>query len=112
MYRLIAQKEITMEIYDYCKSVNTELTQWKERLFNVISHIDHLPTGDKQRMYEEVNGLHIIMSELEERIERLRTECPTEWQPAEEETIFKVSELSGNRFSDTSGVHFDYDFGG
>lgn len=67
-----------MEISDYCKSVNIELTMWKARLYDVISKIDHLPTGDKQRMYEEVNGLHIMMAELEDRIEKLQTESPTE----------------------------------
>jgi hypothetical protein len=100
-----------MEIYDYCKSVNMELTMWKARLYDVISKIEHLPTHDKQRMYEEVNGLHIIMSELEDRIERLRTECPTEWKPAQEEIKVKLSGLS-NRYNDAAGVLFDYDFGG
>jgi len=100
-----------MEIYDYCKSVNMELTVWKARLYDVISKIDHLPTGDKQRMFEEVNGLHIIMAELEERIERLRTECPTEWKPVQAEITNKLSGLS-SRYNDTAGVLFDYDFGG
>lgn len=100
-----------MEIYDYCKNVNMELTVWKARLYDVISKIDHLPTGDKQRMYEEVNGLHIIMSELEERIEKLRTECPVEWKPTREEINVRLSGLS-NRYNDATGVFFDYDFGG
>jgi len=100
-----------MEIYDYCKSVNMELTVWKARLYDVISKIEHLPTGDKQRMYEEVNGLHIIMAELEERIENLRTECPTEWKPTQQEISNKLSGLS-SRYNDTAGVLFDYDFGG
>jgi hypothetical protein len=100
-----------MEIYDYCKSVNMELTVWKARLYDVISKIDHLPTGHKQRMYEEVNGLHIIMAELDERIEKLRTECPTEWKPAQDEIRGKFSGLS-NKYNDTAGVLFDYDFGG
>lgn len=100
-----------MEIYDYCKNVNMELTIWKARLHDAISKIDHLPTGAKQRMYEEVNGLHIIMAELDERIEKLRTECPTEWKPAQDETGEKFSEMS-SKYSDTAGVRFDYDFGG
>jgi hypothetical protein len=100
-----------MEIHDYCKSVNTELSIWKARLYSVISKIDQLPTGDKQRIYEEVNGLHIIMSELEDRIENLRTACPTEWKPAEDEVANKVSGLN-SRFNDTAGIRFDYEFGG
>jgi hypothetical protein len=77
----------------------------------VISKIEHLPSGDKQRMYEEVNGLHIIMAELEERINKLRTECPTEWKPAQEKVSGKFTDPE-NRHNDTVGVHFDYDFGG
>jgi hypothetical protein len=100
-----------MQIYDYCKSVDTELTMWKNRLYSVISRIDHLPTGDKQRMYEEVNGLHIVMSELEDRIENLRTACPTEWKPAENEVANQLPGQS-SRFNDTAGVLFDYEFGG
>ncbi len=100
-----------MEINDYCKGVNSELTGWRTRLYDVISKIEHLPTGDKQRMYEEVNGLHIIMAELEERIERLRTECPTEWRPDETKVSHNVKGLS-SRYNDTTGIYFDYAFGG
>jgi hypothetical protein len=88
-----------------------ELTLWKARLYDVISKIDRLSTGKKQRMYEEVNGLHIVMSDLDERIEKLRHECPTEWRPVQEDIGVKLSELR-NRYNDTAGVLFDYDFGG
>lgn len=100
-----------MEIYDYCKSVNMELTVWKARLYDVISKMDRLPSGDKQRMHDDVCGLHIIMAELDERIETLRTECPTEWKPVKEEISNKLTGLS-SRYNDTAGLFFDYDFGG
>lgn len=100
-----------MEIKDYCRNVDMELNVWKAKLYDVISKMDHLPTANKQRMYEEVNGLHILMAELEERIEKLRSECPTEWSPDQEDIKVKFSEL-GSRYNDTAGVLFDYDFGG
>lgn len=100
-----------MELSDYCKGVDIELTMWKAKLYDVMAQMDRLPTGNKQRMYEEVNGLHILMSELEERIEKLRRECPTEWKPDQEEIRTKFSEL-GVKYNDTAGVLFDYDFGG
>jgi len=106
-----AIKEDPMEIKDYCKGVDMELTLWKAKLYDVISQIERLPTGSKQRMYEEVNGLHIVMAELEERIEKLRKECPTEWQPQQEDIKMKISELN-TRYNDTAGVLFDYDYGG
>lgn len=100
-----------MEIKDYCKGVDMELTLWKARLYDVISKIDRLPTGNKQRMYEEVNGLHMVMADLDERIEKLRKECPTEWKPEKEDIRVRLSALS-SRYNDTAGVLFDYDIGG
>lgn len=100
-----------MEINDYCKGVNTELMGWKTRLHDVISKIEHLPTGDKQRMYEEVNGLYIFMAELEERIERLQCECSTEWRTDPTKVSYNVKGLS-SRYNGNTGIHFDYDFGG
>jgi hypothetical protein len=104
-------KEIVMEIYDYCKNVDMELTVWKAKLYDVISKIDRLPTGSKQRMYEEINGLHIVMTELDDRIKKLRTECPVEWRPAQEDINVRLSGLS-SRYNDAAGVLFDYEFGG
>jgi len=100
-----------MEIKDYCRNVDIELNAWKAKLYNSIRQMDRLPTGDKQRMYEQVNGLHIIMTELEDRIDQLRTACPTEWNPAREEISGKLSDL-GIKYETTSKALFDYEFGG
>lgn len=70
-----------MNVLDYCKGIEMELIAWKAKLYDVTRRIDRLPSGDKQRMLGSVEDLHIVLSELEERIERLRTECPSEWSP-------------------------------
>jgi hypothetical protein len=103
--------EVVMEVKDYCKNVDMELTVWKAKLYDVISKIEKLPTSDKQRMLEEVNGLHIVMTELDERIDKLRTECPIAWKPEKEEIQGKFSELT-TKYNSAAGVLFDYDFGG
>jgi hypothetical protein len=51
------------------------------------------------------------MAELDERIERLRKECPIAWNPEEKEIRSKFSELN-TKYNDTAGVLFDYDIGG
>jgi hypothetical protein len=68
-----------MEVKDYCKNMDMELTLWKAKLYDVMSKMDRLPTGDKQRMYEQVNGLHIVMADLDE-IENADG-VPIEWKP-------------------------------
>ena len=92
-----------MNVKDYCKNVEMELTVWKAKLYDVVSKIDALPTRQKERMYENVNGLHIVMSELDDRIEALRTQCPTEWTPEREEIESRLDDLSA-RYDETADV--------
>ena len=100
-----------MNVTDYCKNLDIELTGWKAKLYNVMRQMDKLPTGDKQRMYEKVNGLHIIMTELDDRLDNLRTSCPTEWNPVRQEIKGKMADL-GDRYAETEGSLFDYGVGG
>lgn len=100
-----------MDVKDYCKNMEMELTLWKAKLYDVVSKMDKLPSGDKQRMYENVNGLHILMTELDDRVDGLRSSCPTEWSPEREEIQVKLKDLSA-RYKETANVLFDYDFGG
>ena len=82
-----------MNVKDYCKNVDIELNAWRAKLYNVMRQMDDLPTGDKQRVSEQVNGLHIIVNELDERIDQLRTNCPTEWAPEKSEIKSKITDL-------------------
>lgn len=100
-----------MEVRDYCNNVGMELTMWKAKLYDVINKMDRLPTGQKENMYENINGLHILMTELDDRLDELRTRCPTEWSPQREEIKIKLNNLS-SRYNDAAHVLFDYEFGG
>ena len=70
-----------MEIKDYCTNVTAELTGWKDKVEGVVRKLDHASTGDKERVVAEVNELHIIADELNDRIEGLTRACMTSWQP-------------------------------
>ena len=100
-----------MNVSDYCKNVEMELTGWKAKLYNVMRQMDSLPTGDKQKMYEKVNGIHILVEELDDRIEELRKSCPTEWQPVRQEMKGKIADL-GHKYEEAETAMFDYDIGG
>ena len=82
-----------MDVKDYCKNVDIELNAWRAKLYNVMRQMDNLPAGDKQRINEQVNGIHLIMNELDERIDQLRTKCPTEWGPEKSEIKGKITEM-------------------
>jgi len=74
-----------MDVLDYCKGMEMELTAWKAKLYDLTRKVDKLPSGDKQRMLASVEDLHILVTEFEDRIGKLRTECPSEWSPQKNE---------------------------
>jgi hypothetical protein len=77
----------------YCDSVVTELGAWKAKIYDVVRRVDKLPSGDKAKMVDQVNDLHIFIDELEERIDRLRRECPIDWKPDQVELETKMTHL-------------------
>jgi len=94
---------MAMELKDYCRNVNAELIGWKAKLYDIVRKMDNLSTGDKEKVYGEINGLHILMTELEDRIEQLQTQCPTEWSPQREEISAKIGRL-GSRYNEFQKV--------
>ena len=75
-------KEIDMEdVKSYCDNVVSELGVWKGKIDEVVSRIDRVSSGDKAKIGDQVNDLHMFMGELESRIDTLKTECPTGWKP-------------------------------
>jgi len=70
-----------MRVEDYCKGVAIELSGWKAKMYDVVRKLDKVPSGDKQKVVPMVNELHMILEELDDRVERLRRECPTQWEP-------------------------------
>jgi rubrerythrin len=93
IFRQSAKKEGAMEIEDYCRNVQEELTGWKAKVYDVMRRLDRADTGDKGNIVSQVNDLHIIVEELDQRISDLEKECPTEWQLDREEIQNKLQTL-------------------
>lgn len=95
----------------YCSSVARELEMWSERLHKLSSEIDRIPSIDKYKLQPQIDGLHIIMTELDDRLCELLESCP-----AVEEGVPTMEEGSGRgvkqSFTRDRNEMFDYDFGG
>jgi hypothetical protein len=74
-----------MEIKDYCKGVESELTSWKAKLYDINRKIEKLPGHAKDKVLGNIGDLNNLLTEMEDRIEKLRNECPTEWSPVKKE---------------------------
>jgi hypothetical protein len=74
-----------MEVKDYCKGVESELTSWKAKLYDINRKIEKLPGNAKDKVLGNIGDLNNLLTEMEDRIEKLRNECPTEWSPIKKE---------------------------
>jgi len=84
---------VLMEVKSYCDSLVIELTGWKAKVYDIVRKLDKISSGDKQKVVPQVAELHMIIEELDDRIDRLKRECPIEWHPEKIELESKVAKL-------------------
>lgn len=84
-----------MDVMDYCKSMETEMTAWKAKLYDTMRKIDKLGSADKERLLPNIEDLHILLEEMEVRVGQLKNECPTEWSPDKKEIDNGVVNMRG-----------------
>ena len=89
------------DVNNYCDNVVAELSVWKAKVYDVVRRIDKVSSGDKAKLGNQVNDLHMFIEELENRIDRLRRECPTDWKSDQIEMETKFTQLK--RSYDTVG---------
>lgn len=70
-----------MELKDYCRNVEMELTVWKAKMYDLTQKFDALPSVHKEKILGNVGDLHNLLTEINDRVDQLRNECPTEWSP-------------------------------
>ena len=74
-----------MDVKDYCKSMETEMTAWKAKLYDVMRKVDKLGSAEKEGILANVTDLNMLLEEMSARVERLKTECPSDWSPMKSE---------------------------
>ena len=82
-----------MELQNYCDNMSNELNAWRNKVSDVVRRFDQSSCGDKAKVVPQVNELHMIIEELDDRISKLRTECPTEWEPEKFEFEGRIAHM-------------------
>ena len=82
-----------MDVRDYCDSLLTELTGWKAKMYDVMRKLEKVPSGEKENLLPYLNDFNIIFEELDNRIGKLRTECPISWEPDKLEVDGKLGQI-------------------
>ena len=98
-------------VHGYCDNVVSELNIWKARIYDVVRKIDKASSGEKAKLLNQINDLHMFVDEIENRIGRLRTECPADWSADQKEMETKFGHLKG-AYNDISANVSPGDIGG
>ncbi len=74
-----------MNVIDYCKGMEMELTAWKAKMYDLTRKVESLGSKEREKILQNVQDLNILLADMQARIEQLRNECPTEWSPQKKE---------------------------
>ncbi|MGD9331496.1 MAG: hypothetical protein PVJ53_09295 [Desulfobacterales bacterium] len=67
-----------MKAIDCCQTMEAELTAWKANVYDIVRRMEQLPGGDKEKFLPNIEDLHIMIVEMEDRIDQIRANCSPE----------------------------------
>ena len=70
-----------MDVQDFCKGMENEMTAWKAKLYDVMRKVDNLGTAEREKVLPNIEDLHMLLEEMSDRVNSLKTECPSDWSP-------------------------------
>jgi len=59
----------------YCTNISAELAAWSKKLHDISEKFAAIPSIEKYKLTPQIEGLHILITELDDRIKALRTDC-------------------------------------
>ena len=66
-----------MKSFDCCE-MDSELSSWRNKLHEVAEKFDHEPSINKYKLQPHIESIHILQTEMDDRLEELRTACKFE----------------------------------
>ena len=85
---------MTVDAKYYCETMNSELTAMKARVYNIVREMDRLEGPEREKMGPQISELFGLVDHLQERLDKLNTECPTDWMSQKDEIDTMKKELS------------------
>ena len=67
-----------MEAMDCCKTMQAELTAWKANVYDIVRKMEALPGGERNKILPNIEDLHMLISEMDARIDFIRDNCTPE----------------------------------
>ncbi len=67
-----------MKARNCCKTMEAELTAWKANVYDIVRSIENLPGGEKDKILPNIEDLHMLIAEMDDRIDGIRENCTPE----------------------------------
>ncbi len=67
-----------MKAKNCCKTMEAELVAWKANVYDIVRKMETLPGGKKEKILPNIEDLHILIAEMDERIDQIRDNCTPE----------------------------------
>jgi hypothetical protein len=58
--------------------MEAELTAWKANVYDIVRHMEELPGGEKEKILPSIEDMHILIAEMDDRIDQIRENCTPE----------------------------------
>ena len=71
------------------------MTAWKAKLYDVMRKVDNLGSAEKEKVLPNIEDLHMLLEEMSDRVEKLKTECPSDWSPIKKDIEDGSSNMRG-----------------
>jgi len=67
-----------MKARNCCKTMEAELTAWKANVYDIVRKMESLSGGDKEKVLPNIEDLHMLITEMDDRIDQIRDNCTPE----------------------------------
>jgi hypothetical protein len=67
-----------MKARNCCKTMEMELTAWKAMVYDIVRNMEKLGGGEKENILPNIQDIHILIEEMDNRIEEIREKCSPE----------------------------------
>ena len=67
-----------MKARNCCKTMQAELTAWKANVYDIVRKMEELPGGEREKILPNIEDLHMLIAEMDDRIEWVRDNCTPE----------------------------------
>ena len=74
----ITERRTMMKARNCCKTMEAELTAWKANVYDIARKMESLSGGEKVKILPNIEDLHILIAEMDDRIDQIRDNCTPE----------------------------------